>query len=77
MIDDMNSDYACSCIAHTDEIVHCDTGRVCMFGINPISTRFIQYGHKWKLKEHSYITWHNFWGEKKIREKNEKPEKNE
>ena len=46
VIDDMNSDYAYSCIVHPDKIVHCDTGRICMFGINLISTRFIQYGHK-------------------------------
>ena len=46
VIDDMNSDYAYSCIVHPDEIVHYDTGRLCMFGINPILTRFIQYGHK-------------------------------
>ena len=44
VIDDMNSDYAYSCIVHLDEIVHCDTGRICMFDINSISTRFIQHG---------------------------------
>ena len=46
VIDDMNSDYAYSCTVRPDEIVHCDTDRICMFGINPISTRLIQHGHK-------------------------------
>ena len=46
MIDDMNSDYAYLCIVHPDEIMHCDIDSICMFGINPILTRFIQYGHK-------------------------------
>ena len=41
MIDDMNSDYGYSCTVHLDEIMHCDTGRICIFGINSISTRFI------------------------------------
>ena len=46
VIDDMNSDYAYSCIVHPDEIVHYDTDRLCMFDINSISIRFIQHGHK-------------------------------
>ena len=51
----MNSDYAYSCIMHPDEIVHCDNGRVCMFGINPISTRFIQQGMN-ENSENIYIS---------------------
>ena len=55
--------------------MHYDASRIYMFGINPISTRFIQHGHKWKLKEHSNITWYNFWGEKKIWEEKRKDKK--
>ena len=62
----MNSDYAYSCTVHPDEIMYYDTDCICMFDINPVSTRFIQHGHKWKFKEHSYITWYNFGGKKKI-----------
>ena len=68
MIDDMNSDYAYSCTVHPDDIVYYDIDRICMFDINPISTIFIQHGHKWKFKEHSYITWYDFWREKILRE---------
>ena len=35
MINDMNSNYAYSYTVHPDEIVYCDTDRICMFGINP------------------------------------------
>ena len=68
----MNSDYAYLCTVYPDEIVYCDTDRICMFGINLILTRFIQYGHKWKFKEHSYITWYNLWEEKKFKWKERK-----
>ena len=46
VIDYMNSDYTYLYTVHPDEIMHYDTNRICMFGINPISTRLIQHGHK-------------------------------
>ena len=40
----MNSDYAYLYTVHPDEFVHYDTDCICIFGINPILTRFIQHG---------------------------------
>ena len=60
------------CIVYPNEIVHYDTGCICMFGINPIS-RFIQYGHNKNSK--SILISHDITSENRRRFERKRKEK--